>query len=111
MLMLFGLILGSIAVVAAIIYEVRSALFGVALSNGVEVLVSREMYWSIVRRYQADHEPDDRVRWDHAVLDILRPVRPNEWRFLVRSLGYQVATVQGAGMRRQRQAQTQTVWR
>ena len=109
MLALFGLTLGSIVVAAAIVYEVRSALFGLALSNGVEVLVSQEMYWSIVRRYQADSEPDDRVRWDHAVLDILRPERPNEWRFLVRSLGYQVSS--GGGVRTRRQRQTQTVKR
>ena len=78
MLMLFALILVSIVVVAAIVYEIRSALFGLALSNGIEVLVSREMYWSIVRRYQMDDEPDHRVRWDHAVLDIIRPVRPHD---------------------------------
>ncbi len=106
MLALFGLTLGSIVVAAAIVHEIRSALFGLALSNGVEVLVSREMYWSIVRRYQADSEPDDRVRWDHAVLDILRPKRPQEWRFLVRSLGYQIASAEGVGTRRQRQTQT-----
>jgi hypothetical protein len=106
MLALFGLVLGSIVVGAAVLYEVRSALFGLALSNGVEVLVSREMYASIVRQYQSDGEPDDQVRWDHAVLDILRPERPYEWRFLVRSLGYQISTSEGAGTRRQRQTQT-----
>ena len=105
MLMLFALILGSIVVVAAIVYEIRSALFGLALSNGVEVLVSREMYWSIVRRYQMDDEPDHGVRWDHAVLDVIRPVRPHEWKYLVRSLGYQIASGEGVGTRRQRQAQ------
>lgn len=106
MLVLFGLVLGSIVVVGAIVYEVRSALFGLALSNGVEVLVSREMYWAIVCRYQADTESDDRVRWDHAVLDVLRPERPYEWKYLVRSLGYQISSGEGVGTRRQRQTQT-----
>jgi hypothetical protein len=106
MLVLCELILGSIVVGAAIFHEVRSALFGLSLSNGVEVLVSRDTYEAIVRRYQADGEPDDRVRWDDAVLDILRPDRPHEWRYLVRSLGYQIASGEGAGTRWQRHALT-----
>jgi hypothetical protein len=105
MLMLFALTLASIVVVAAVVYEIRSALFGLELSNGVEVLVSREMYWSVVRRYQMDDEPDHKLRWDHAVLDAIRPVRPQEWRYLVRSLGYQIASADSVGTRRHRQTQ------
>jgi hypothetical protein len=97
--------LGLVALIllgAAIRYEVRSALIGITLSNGVEVLVSREAYREIVRRFQTRDEPDDWARWDEAVLETLRPVRPQEWRYLVRSLGYQVAS-EGLGSRRQRQ--------
>jgi hypothetical protein len=104
MLLAIGLTLGVIVVVLAVRYELRSALYGISLSNGVEVLVNEETYGSIVHRFQTETEPDDAVRWDHAVLDTLRPVRPREWRFLVRSLHYRVAPATVAG-RRARRAQ------
>jgi hypothetical protein len=94
-----GLAFGLIALGAAIQFELRSACCGVVLSNGVEVMVSAEMYRSIVARYRSqggsdpepalglELEPEPWQRWDRAVLDVLRLERPNEWRFLVRSLG------------------------
>jgi hypothetical protein len=102
MLLAIGLALGLIVVFCAIRYEVRSALYGISLSNGVEVLVNEETYGSIVRRFQTETETDDVARWDHAVLDTLRPVRPQEWNFLVRSLRYRVAPAGFAGRRSRR---------
>jgi hypothetical protein len=91
MLVVVGVTVGLIvAALAAVRYELRSALYGISLSNGVEVLVNQETYGSIVRRFQTEAEPDDAVRWDHAVLDTLRLDRPREWRFLVQSLHYRV---------------------
>ena len=91
MLFAVGLAVGLMVVALAVRYELRSALYGISLSNGVEVLVNQETYGSIVRRFQTLTEPDDLVRWDDAVLDTLRPERPREWRFLVQSLPYRVA--------------------
>jgi hypothetical protein len=99
MLVATGLILLLIVIAWAIRHELRSALYGVALSNGVEVLVSQAMYGSIVRRYRAADGADDLVRWDQAILDTLRPERPNEWKFLVRSLGYRVSGELGVSRR------------
>jgi hypothetical protein len=91
MFVVLVLAFGLIALGAAIHFELRSAACGVVLSNGVEVMVSPEMYRSIVARYRSadayERELEPWGRWDRAVLDVLRPERPNEWRFLVRSLG------------------------
>jgi hypothetical protein len=110
MLLAIGLTLGLIGVALAVRYELRSALYGISLSNGVEVLVNQETYRSIVRRFETgkESEPDDLVRWDHAVLDTLRPVRPREWKLLVRSLHYRVGQPGVAGRRPRR---TQTIRR
>jgi hypothetical protein len=108
MVLASGLTLALIVVVLAVRHEMRSALYGLSLSNGVEVLVNRETYGAIVRRFQTETEPDDRIRWDHAILDTLRPERPEEWKFLVRSLRYRVAPTGVAGRRSRR---TQTVRR
>jgi len=89
-------------VIAAIQSALRSACCGITLSNGVEVMVSPETYRAIMDRYRTQDEPDASIRWDHAVLDILRPDRPNEWRFLVRSLGYHISG-EAIGTRRRRQ--------
>jgi hypothetical protein len=107
MLLALGVALGLIGITLAVRHELRSALYGVSLSNGVEVLVNRETYGSIVRRFETETEtePDDLVRWDHAVLDTLRPERPREWQILVRSLNYRVAPACVA-TRRVRQPQT-----
>jgi hypothetical protein len=102
MLVPIALTLALIMVAAAVHSELRSASCGIALSNGVEVLVSPEMYREIVHQYRTMDEPDDLKRWDQAVLDALRPERPNEWKYLVRTLGYQVAT-EGHATRRRRQ--------
>jgi hypothetical protein len=102
MLLAIGLTLAVIVVVLAVRYELRSALYEVPLSNGVPVLVNQETYGSIVRRFQTETEPDDLIRWDDAVLDTLRPQRPQEWKFLVRSLGYRVAPTSGARLRARR---------
>jgi hypothetical protein len=99
MVLAIGLGLGLVVVALFVRHELRSALYGIDLSNGVEVLVNRETYESIVSRFQAETEPDDLARWDHAVLDTLRPERPREWKFLVRSLGYRVSGTGAAGRR------------
>jgi hypothetical protein len=74
----------TLILVAFIQNELRSAWFGIRLSNGFDVLVSPEMYRKIVQRYRLSDEPD---AWDRAVLNAIRVERPNEWRFLVRSRG------------------------
>jgi hypothetical protein len=102
MLMALGLTFALILIVVTIHSELRSASYGIALSNGVQVLVGPEMYREILNRYRTMDEPDDWTRWDQAVLDVLRPERPLEWKYLVRSLGYQVST-EGLGTRRRRQ--------
>jgi hypothetical protein len=86
MLALLGVALTSILFWAAFCHELRTACHGVTLSNGVEVLVSPEIYREVLRRYGTLDEPDDARRWDRAVLDVMRPVRPLEWRFLVETL-------------------------
>jgi hypothetical protein len=93
--------IGFTVTVAATHRALRSAYYGITLSNGVEVLVSPQTYRAIVSQYGNNDEPDAWQRWDHAVLDVLRPDRPNEWKYLVRSLGYRVAP-EGFGARRQR---------
>jgi hypothetical protein len=102
MLVALGIALGCIVIAAAVHSEIRAAQCGVVLSNGVEVLVSPQMYRAIEDRYAARGEADAWQCWDEAVLEVLRPVRPNEWKFLVRSLGYHVAP-EGFAARRQRQ--------
>jgi hypothetical protein len=87
MLALLGLTLAWILVVAFILAQLRSSGSGVTLSNGLDVLVGPEMYEEIVQRYRRSDELDPWERWDHAVLDVIRPERPLEWRFLARSLG------------------------
>jgi hypothetical protein len=108
MVLAIGLTLALIVVVLAVRHELRSALYGISLSNGVEVLVNHETYGAIVRRFQTETEiePDVRSRWDDAILATLRPERPEEWKFLVRSLSYRVAPAGIAGRRSRR---TQTV--
>jgi hypothetical protein len=102
-----GLTIALITVALAVRHEVRSALYGISLSNGVEVLVNEETYGAIVHRFRAETEPDDLTRWDHAVLDTLRPQRPQEWKLLVRSLRYRVAPAHTAvAGRRSRRTQT-----
>jgi len=96
------LALGLILIGAAIHFELRSAYYGVSLSNGIEVLVTPEMYRAIVTRYRSGEESEALERWDEAILEVLRPERPNEWKFLVRSLGYHVVG-ESLGARRQRQ--------
>ena len=86
MLILLGLTVTTIITAAYIHSELRSTWFGLTLSNGMEVLVSPEMYEGVVRRYQASGEPDAWKRWDQSVLGVLRAERPNEWRFLARAL-------------------------
>jgi hypothetical protein len=102
MLLAIGLTVAVIVVVLAVRYELRSAFYEIPLSNGVPILVNQATYGSIVRRFQTETEPDDLIRWDHAVLDTLRPERPREWRFLVRSLGDRVAPTRVAGRRARR---------
>jgi hypothetical protein len=101
MLAALGLTLGLILIMAAIHSELRSASYGITLSNGVEVLVGPDVYREIVKRYRSLDGPDEWALWDRAVLEILRLERPQEWRFLARSLGQQV-TAEVPGVRRQR---------
>jgi hypothetical protein len=102
MLLAVGLILAVIVVVLVVRYELRSALYEIPLSDGAPVLVNQETYGSIVRRFRTETRPDDLIQWDQAVLDTLRPERPREWKFLVRSLGYRVAPTSVAGRRARR---------
>jgi len=87
---LFGLALASILLVAFIRYELRTAWCGIVLSNGVDVLVSARSYEEIVHRFETSDEPDERERWDQAVLDVLHADRPYEWEFLAQTLVWQV---------------------
>ncbi len=87
MLALLGVALTSVLFWTFLRHELRTAYHGITLSNGVDVLVSPEMYREILRRYGTLDEPDDARRWDQAVLNVMRPVRPHEWRFLVETLG------------------------
>jgi hypothetical protein len=101
MLVILGSTLSLILIGAAVYYEIRTAVCGIALSNGVEVLVSPEMYREILHRYQMGDLDDEREQWDQAILDVLRPVRPREWKYLARTLGYQVSgEMHGARRRR-----------
>lgn len=100
MLVLLGSTLSLILIGAALCFEIRSAVCGIALSNGVEVLVSPEMYREILYRYQTSDLDDDLERWDQAILDVLRPVRPREWRYLVRTLGYHISEEKHGSRRR-----------
>jgi hypothetical protein len=86
MLVSLGVAFGLVLVGVVVYSELRSASCGTALSNGMEVLVSPEMYRAIVARYRSLEDFDLVRRWDRAILEVLRPVRPNEYRFLVRSL-------------------------
>jgi hypothetical protein len=86
MLTLLGLTLALVLMAAFIHAELRACLYEITLSNGLEVLVNPEMYEEIGRRFQMLDDPDLLRRWDRAVLNVLRAERPNEWRFLVRSL-------------------------
>src|SRR5258707_8390419 len=107
MLLFLGLTVAIIAIAAAIHYELRSAAYGIELSNGVEVLVSPEMYRDIVHQYRTLDEPDGWKRWDQAVLDALRPGRPQEWEFLPQSLGYPVTGEGVTTMHRRRHSVAQ----
>ena len=86
MLALLGLTLALLLTAAFIHAELRASLYEITLSNGMEVLVSPEMYEEIVQQFEMFDDPDLLKRWDQAVLNVLRVERPNEWRFLVRSL-------------------------
>jgi hypothetical protein len=85
-------ILALVAVVAYAHAEICAAWYGLTLSNGVDVLVSPEMYGEIVERHRTLFGRDDGRRWDRAILMVLRAYRPNETRFLSRSLGLRGAS-------------------
>ena len=87
MLALLGLTLALLLTAALIHAELRASLYEITLSNGMDVLVSPEMYEEIVQQFEMFDDPDLLKRWDQAVLTVLRVERPNEWRFLARSLG------------------------
>jgi hypothetical protein len=108
MIVVMGVVLGLIVVAGVVRSELRSALCGLTLSNGVEVLVSEETYREIVRRFQAS-DPGDGQCWDEVVLEVLRPDRPHEWRFLARSLGYHVVEDGIRARRRRRTVGGRTV--
>jgi hypothetical protein len=86
MLTLLGVALSSILFWAVLRHELRTAYHGITLSNGIEVLLSPEMYREVLTLYGRLDEPDNARRWDLAVLDVMRPSRPREWRFLVGTL-------------------------
>jgi len=109
MLAILGLTIALILITVLAHSSLHSAFYGITLSNGVDVLVSPEMYREIVRQYKIGDEPDELERWDQAVLDVLRPERPNEWKYLVRSLGYKVSGEIHATRRRRRAAMHRSV--
>jgi hypothetical protein len=86
MLALLGLTCALLLATAIIHAEFRASLYEITLSNGMEVLVTPEMHGEIVQQFEIFDDPDLSRRWDQAVLSILRAERPNEWRFLARSL-------------------------
>jgi len=87
MLLSLGLTVTLILMIAFAHLELRSALCGITLSNGVEVLVSPEVYAEIVYQYGTYTSSDYWNRWDQAVLKVLRLTRPNECRYLALTLG------------------------
>lgn len=90
MMIILGTTLVLILAVAATHSALRSAWCGITLSNGVDVLVPRDLYHEIVHRFETMDGHDAWKRWDRAILDVLRNERPHEWKFLMRSLGYHV---------------------
>src|SRR4051812_18913618 len=82
-----GVMLALILLGSWLCREIGSASVEVTLSNGVDVLVSPEMYRAILHQYGTLDGPDHRSRWDQAVLMVMRPVRPRESRFLLGTLG------------------------
>jgi len=104
MLVSLGLSLGVILLAAAIYSELRSAYYGLVLSNGVEVLVSPGMYREIVRQYRMRDDHDTADGWDQTVLEVLRSERPQESRLLARSLGHSIAPGRHGARRRRPQS-------
>jgi hypothetical protein len=104
MLVSLGLSLGVILIAAAIHSELRSAYYGIALSNGVEVLVSPAMYREIVRQYRMRDDRDTADGWDQTVLEVLRSERPQESRLLARSLGHSIVPGRHGARRRRSQS-------
>jgi hypothetical protein len=98
MLGALGLTLAFILIVTFVHAEFRSEWCGITLSNGMDVLVSHQMYREIVQQYRMLDEPDVWRRWDQAVLLVIRPERPLEWKLLVRSLRH---PNEGSGRRRE----------
>ena len=87
MFALLGVTLGLLFITVLIHAELRASLYEITLSNGMDLLVSPEMYGEIVRQFEMFDDPDLLKRWDQAALNVLRVERPNEGRFLARSLG------------------------
>ncbi len=87
MLALLGLTLAVLLTAAIIHAELRASLYEITLSNGMNVLVGPEMYEEIVEQFEMFNDPDLLRGWDQAALTVVRVERPNEWRFLARSLG------------------------
>jgi len=87
MLALLGLTLVLLLTAALIHAEFRASLYEITLSNGMDVLVSPEMYEEVVQQFEMFEDPDLLERWDRAALTVVRAERPSEWRFLARSLG------------------------
>jgi len=87
MLALLGLTLALLLTAALTHAEFRASLYEITLSNGMDVLVSPEMYEEVVQQFEMSEDPDLLKRWDQATLTVVRAERPNEWRFLARSLG------------------------
>jgi hypothetical protein len=85
------------ALVLAVRHEIRAACVGLTLSNGTEVLVSPTEYERVVAVYRtscaaaADDGADVGRLWDEVVLGVLRPTRPNECRYLARTLNADAA--------------------
>jgi len=82
-----SLAVASILIVTFVRHTIRTAWYGVTLSNNVDVLVSPSMYEEIIERFRTSDVPDPEERWDRAILSVIRAERPHEWRFLARTLG------------------------
>jgi len=86
MLSLLVLALAVLVIAAFVHSEIRSACSGFTLSNGMEVIVGRDEYGAIIRRFNSADAPATWKRWDHIILTTIRAEHPEEWRYLMRAL-------------------------
>ncbi len=83
---ILGLTLLAVLSATFVLAEVRSADYGLTLSNGVEVMVGPSECRRVFEEYQSLAALDGPSRWDQAVLNVLKPPRPREWLYLAHTL-------------------------